>query len=128
MKLAAVLPLTSASVEKLFSKLRLVATRLRCNLQDDSKDNLLFLAVEGAWDPAVGIPVDVLSKYVTKFIARKNRDTRYASFAEYVACRDAVMHLRGCATGRALVSTRSVATQVSPLDISRDMHPLPSPL
>lgn len=115
MQLAAVLPLTSSSVERLFSKLRLVSTRLR-KLDDDSTNNVLFLGVEGAWEEGVGIPPDVLEKYIIRFLSRNDRAEKYATLREYLACRDVVMHWRDRECMAAF--KRDAATQVTPDDIS----------
>ena len=91
LEMGAVLPLTSASVERLFSKLRLVSTRLR-DLSDDNLAQLLFLCVEGDWGPT-GIPTDTMEAYLALWQSKPRRNV-YATFDEYKGCRDAVMYWR----------------------------------
>ena len=62
LQLASVLPLGTASVERLFSKLRLVFTRLR-QLRSESLATVLFVGVE-CREYSQGIPEATLARYL----------------------------------------------------------------
>ena len=98
LQLALVLPLTSASVERLFSKMRLVCSRLR-SMSDETLLRMMFLGVEGGWGPT-GIPKEVLSLYVEEY-RKSPRVHDLCSLDQWMLCRDAVMHWRETSRGRA---------------------------
>lgn len=93
-----ILPLSSASCERLFSKMRLISNRLR-TLMPENMAQLLFLGVEGAWDEGRGIPFDVCRQYLERFIEAKGiksgeRKLPFATMERYMACVDTVLRWR----------------------------------
>lgn len=113
LQIAAVLPLSNASVERFFSKLRHVATRLR-KYTDDNIATILFVGLECERD-ANGIPEQTLKKYIELFLS-SNRKNAYCHLPRYLKCRDAVLHWRQTSLLRA--ETASIGTQVDPSDIA----------
>ena len=83
--LVAILPLSSASAERLFSKMRLVGTRLR-GLDEANLAQILFLGVEAPWDDG-GIPVQAASEYVeAKSTKSDERKLPYVQLATLMDC------------------------------------------
>jgi len=102
LELISVLPLSTASVERLFSKVRLVRTRLRSCMSDEKLNQILLVMTEATFDEQ-GIPVDTLHKYMKKFL-EKPRQNQYASLDEYIKFRDCALtwrrrqHVKNCST------------------------------
>ncbi len=71
LQVAVIFPLGTASVERLFSKLKLIKTRLRAGLFGQTLDELLMIAIELPWDPRSGLPTDLMEQLVESFRTAK---------------------------------------------------------
>eukprot|EP01061_Rhynchopus_euleeides_P001046 TRINITY_DN10740_c2_g1_i1.p1 TRINITY_DN10740_c2_g1~~TRINITY_DN10740_c2_g1_i1.p1 ORF type:complete len:221 (-),score=52.33 TRINITY_DN10740_c2_g1_i1:16-678(-) len=76
--LALAVPLTTAGVERLFSKLRIVKNRLSSCLGDTKLNDMMVVSAEGELT-ADGIPPDVLEQYIEAYVS-ENRRLQYAPF------------------------------------------------
>ena len=102
--LVAILPLSSASAERLFSKMRLVGTRLR-GLDEANLAQILFLGVEAPWDDG-GIPVQAASEYVeAKSTKSDERKLPYVQLATLMDC------IRVCTQWRRDLAPKTCFTQ-----------------
>ena len=93
LKIGVILPLGTACVERSFSKLKLIKTRLRASLHEQHLDALLMLALELPFDSVSGIPDPILAEIVEGFRKERqdpdcvgdarHRQNRFATFDHY---------------------------------------------
>ena len=81
--MTSIMPISTASAERLFSKMRLVDTRLR-QLSDEKMCQLVFLGVEAPWDDG-GIPLSACSAYVDAYL-QKPRRVKYVEMGRFMDC------------------------------------------
>lgn len=114
-QLGIICPLGSASCERLFSKMKLLRTRLRCSLQDETLEELLFIDLELPWDIHTGVSSADLSIFVEKFRnANARRISKFAPFHLYSRVVDAVLSVRNTATLFGSRTFRSCESQTDP--------------
>ncbi len=117
LQIAAICPLSNATVERFFSKLRHVATRLK-KYGDDNIITLLFVGLECERDDN-GIPERVMRSYVEAFLSKRRRNN-YCTFETYLHCRDAIRHWRSGQKGERV----NASTQCDPATIAASANVL----
>lgn len=93
LQIALVLPLSNASVERLFSRLKLVHTRLRGKLDPKNMVALIRIAISGQYDDIDGLPPELLKQYFADYITQERRNT-FATFKEYSDAKEAICYWR----------------------------------
>jgi hypothetical protein len=120
MDLIAAMPLTSCSAERIFSKMRLVGSRLRKLLKEPELNRLLFVGVETPWDEGRGIPTDVMDDIISAWIcangtASGERKLMCVPLQRYLDCVTAARRWRDHEQRtRAALATISTQTDESP--------------
>ena len=94
MELSLMMPLANASPERLFSLLKLLKTRIRASMADDSLDDSFTVNLVTEDCEVNGLPLDDLVELATKFIDDPKRRVSFASLKEFEATRDWIVAYR----------------------------------
>ena len=97
LNISLLLPLANASPERLFSSLKLLKTRLRALLEDDSLQELLTMYMVGDYTDVDGLEKEMMRACIDGFVessAREIKTSRYSSFEEYEQACDWIMGWR----------------------------------
>ena len=99
LNISLLLPLANASPERLFSSLKLLKTRLRALLEDDSLQELLTMYMVGDYTDVDGLDKEMMRACIDGFVESSARDrnsntSKYSSFREYEQACDWIMGWR----------------------------------
>jgi len=93
LSIVSVLPIGTATVERLFSLMKLIKTRFRKNLHDATLSDTIMLAMNGRYSVERGIPLDALAQYVNDWNA-VDHNLYFADITVYLEARGAVLSMR----------------------------------
>ena len=93
LSIVSVLPIGTATVERLFSLMKLIKTRLRKRLQDATLSDIIMLAMNANYSTFHGFPVDHLKQFVDDWYALPHK-IHFASMGEYLQARDTIVAMR----------------------------------
>ncbi|KAJ9441500.1 hypothetical protein DIPPA_05377 [Diplonema papillatum] len=91
--IAVVLPMGTASVERVFSNMKRVLTKARKRLHEQTLTDVLMLGLNGPYERGSGIPRSAMEAYLNAWIASP-RTLNFATWPEYEACVDKVGVMR----------------------------------
>eukprot|EP01061_Rhynchopus_euleeides_P004007 TRINITY_DN1332_c2_g1_i11.p1 TRINITY_DN1332_c2_g1~~TRINITY_DN1332_c2_g1_i11.p1 ORF type:complete len:978 (-),score=164.62 TRINITY_DN1332_c2_g1_i11:63-2996(-) len=92
LSIAAALPVGTSSVERTFSKLNLVKTKIRRTLHDDTTSNIMLVAFEAEHSNTDGVPVADMEAYLREYSSSDRR--LEFDWAEYRRVTDDIRTLR----------------------------------
>ena len=67
-QLAAIIPIGTSSVERAFSKMKLILIRLRAHMGEELLDDIFMVSSELPWTDEQGIPVPFLREIVNEWV------------------------------------------------------------
>jgi hypothetical protein len=93
LSIVSVLPMGTATVERLFSFMKLIKTRLRKQLKDATLSDIIMLAMNAKYSVSHGFPVHLLKKFVDDWNGLEHK-IHFASMDEYLQARDSIGAMR----------------------------------
>ena len=94
LSIVSVLPIGTATVERLFSLMKIIKTRLRKRLQDATLSDIIMLAMNAKFSEFYGFSLDDMKRFVDDWNTLGHL-VHFASMDEYLQARDSINAMRG---------------------------------
>ena len=109
LQIALIMPLSTASVERLFSLMKLIKTARRIRMSDATVDMTINVALECDYNDVSGIPHDLMEMLIAAFRST-DRKHDFSSFEEYKEAMTSIVNWRSEKSANHTQQTRSTQT------------------